>query len=135
MCRRSIVEQARSALAPHSAGLVCAYLFGSQARGDATARSDVDIAILYRDEPPATLDGLGLDLAALMEQAVQRPVDVVVLNRASPDLVHRVLRDGVLIVETDPSARVRFEVRARAEYFDILPYLQEYRRASRQRHD
>jgi hypothetical protein len=30
---------------------------------------------------------------------------------ASPDLVHRVLRDGILVLEKDASRRGRFEVR------------------------
>jgi hypothetical protein len=44
------------------------------------------------------------------------------------DLVHRVLRDGVLLLERDRSARIRFEVRARNDYFDLLPHLRRYRR-------
>jgi len=52
----------------------------------------------------------------------------VVLNRAPVDLVHRVLRDGILLLDRDPSGRIRFEVRARNEYFDLLPHLRRYRR-------
>ena len=48
-------------------------------------------------------------------------VDVVVLNSAPSDLVHRVLRDGILVLERDRAARVRFEVRSRNDYFDMLP--------------
>jgi hypothetical protein len=44
------------------------------------------------------------------------------------DLAHRVLRDGLLLLERDRSARIRFEVRARNEYFDLLPHLRRYRR-------
>lgn len=122
-------------LEPYGSALVCAYLFGSQARGEATPDSDVDVAVLFHTEPPATLDGLGLTLAANIEAATGRRADVVVLNRASPALIHRVLRDGILVLETDRSARVRFEVKARADYFDVLPYLQEYRRTTGSHHD
>ena len=45
------------------------------------------------------------------------------------DLIHRVLRDGVLLVDRNPNRRIAFEVRARNDYFDLLPYLTEYRRA------
>jgi predicted nucleotidyltransferase len=115
--------------------IACAYLFGSRARGEARPDSDVDLAVLYRDDPPPTLDGLGFELAAAVEAATGRPADIVVLNRAAPDLVHRILRDGLLVLETDRSARVRFEVKSRAAYFDVLPYLQEYRRSAGGRHD
>lgn len=129
------VEAVRKALAPYGDRIACAYLFGSQARGEARRDSDVDLAVLYRDEPPPTLDGLGLELIAAVEAATGHPADIVVLNRAAPDLVHRILRDGVLVLEGDRSARVRFEVRSRAEYFDVLPYLREYRRGTGVRHD
>jgi len=61
-------------------------------------------------------------------QALKTSVDIVDLRTASSDLVHRILRDGELIVETDPGARMAFEVQARNEYFDVLPHLQRYRR-------
>ncbi len=38
------------------------------------------------------------------------------------------LRDGVLLLDRDPSARIRFEVRARNEFFDLQPILALYRR-------
>lgn len=50
------------------------------------------------------------------------------MNRAPADLVHRILRDGELLIENDRSRRVRFEVARRAEYFDLLPVLERYRR-------
>jgi hypothetical protein len=56
-------------------------------------------------------------------------VDLVVLNHAPADLAHRVLRDAVLVSERNPSARIRFEVRSRNEYFDLEPILRRYRRA------
>ena len=109
--------------------LVCAYLFGSVARGEDQPGSDVDVAVLFREDPPRMLAGLHLDLADRLTGLLGgRHVDLVVLNRAPVDLVHRVLRDGVLLLERDRSARIRFEVRARNEYFDLLPHLHRYRR-------
>ena len=111
----------------HGQGIACVYLFGSRARGNAHAGSDTDVAVLYAQNPPPGLRGLALDLADDLQKALRAPVDLVVLNRASPDLIHRVLRDGILVCEYDPAARVRFEVDARRRYFDLLPYLHEYR--------
>lgn len=111
-------------------GVVSAYLFGSTARGTATSRSDVDVAVLFRPAPPSTVSGLRLDLAAALERRLRRPVQLVVLNRAPCDLTHRVLRDGILVLDRDPVARIRFEVRTRNEYFDLKPFLDRYRRAA-----
>ena len=107
--------------------IVAVYLFGSQATGMGHARSDIDVGILLAHPPSPTLEGLYLDLEGDLERALGARVDLVVLNRAPADLVHRVLRDGKLVLERDPSARIRFEVKARNEFFDLQPVLHEYR--------
>jgi len=109
-------------------GAVAVYLFGSMARGDAGRDSDVDVGILFAAEPPATLDAPQFAIEAELERLLGRPVQVVALNRASADLVHRVLRDGRLVLDRDRSARIRFEVRSRNEYFDMAPIRRLYRR-------
>jgi predicted nucleotidyltransferase len=126
--RATIEGVVRSFFDRRSTGAVAVYLFGSVARGDAHRDSDVDLAVLLREDPPRTLDGLGLDLADGLQAELGVPVLVVVLNTAPCDLIHRVLRDGRLLVDRDPSARIRFEVRARNEYFDLKPVLDRYRR-------
>jgi predicted nucleotidyltransferase len=113
---------------PAARGITAAYLFGSVARGEARAGSDVDVAVLTAAGPPPGLDGLYLALADALEQHLGRRVQVVVLDRAPLDLVHRVLRDGRLLLDRDPSRRIAFEVRARREYFDLQPILRRYRR-------
>jgi predicted nucleotidyltransferase len=108
--------------------VVAAYLFGSVARGRSSAMSDVDVGVLLA-QPPAVLADLPLDLEADLERFVGVPTQVVVLNGAPADLVHRVLRDGKLLVDRDTSARIAFEVRARNEFFDLKPVLDRYRAA------
>lgn len=128
MTTQDLEGRLRSALAGRD-DLAAAWLFGSRARGTERAGSDVDVAVLLRDDPPPTLEGLMLDLQDELTGELGRPVDLVVMNRAPADLVHRVLRDGELLIENDRSRRVRFEVARRAEYHDLLPILRRYRRA------
>ena len=45
-----------------SAGVAAVYLFGSRGRGDAQPNSDVDVAVLFQEDPPSTFEGLPLDL-------------------------------------------------------------------------
>jgi predicted nucleotidyltransferase len=92
------------------------------------AARNVDVAVLYGRPVEAGLAGLKLALAGDLETRLGRRVDLVVLDSQPPDLVHRVLRDGRIVVENNRSARIRFEVDARNEYFDILPVLRRYRR-------
>jgi uncharacterized protein len=129
MAPEIMIDTLRRLFGRHADRVACAYLYGSTARGEACAASDIDIAVLFRETPPATLEGLGFDIAGEIERVLGKPVDIVVLNRASPDLVHRILRDGLLVHESDRRMRVAFETRKRAEYFDLLPYLRQYRRS------
>jgi len=108
--------------------VVAVYLFGSVARGQAGPASDVDVAVLLAADPRPDLDGLLLGEEAELERTLGVPVQLIVLNTAPCDLVHRVLRDGVLLLDRDPAARVRFEVRARNEFFDLQPVLDAYRK-------
>lgn len=128
MATTTIEQALREFFAAQTDGIIAAYLFGSVARGTAGARSDVDVAILYAAAPPATLEGLPLDLERRIGQLVGRPVQVVVLNTAPVSLLHRVLRDGVLVLDSAKSARIHFEVRARNEFFDLQPIVARYRR-------
>lgn len=109
-----------------SPDVLCAWVFGSTARRTATESSDVDLALLL-DKPPSRLEDLHSDLADRIERRIKRPVDLSLLNSASVDLVHRVLRDGILLIDRNPSVRIQFEVDARNRYFDMLPIWHTYR--------
>jgi len=123
-----IVEGVREAVADAPPEVVAAYLYGSQARGTAGAASDVDVAILLRAAARPTLQSVARDLEARIEASVRRPVEVVLLNGAPCDLVHRVLRDGIVVLDRDRALRIRYEVQARNEYFDMEPIRRLYRR-------
>src|SRR5580700_1361168 len=88
---------------------VAAYLFGSFARGTARPDSDVDIAVLYGASPPSTLAAPQFVLEADLDRILRREVQVIALDTAPIDLVHRVLRDGKLVLDRDPGARIAFE--------------------------
>lgn len=132
MPERQLIERSRDLLRRVADPPACAWIFGSRARGDSRAGSDLDVAVLFREDPPRTLAGLHLDLADDLAEALGIPVDLVVMNRAPPDLVHRVLRDGVLLFDYDPSARIRFEVCCRNAWFDLRPHLERYRHPRRE---
>ncbi len=105
-----------------------AYLYGSVARGESGPKSDVDVALLLGEGEPPALQDEALQIEGELERRLGRVVQVVVLNFAPLDLIHAVLRDSILVGESDRSARIRFEVRARNDYFDLLPVLRRYRR-------
>jgi len=97
-----------------------ALVFGSSVRGSAGAHSDVDVAIgLATGTALSTLERGAL--AARLEEAVGKPVDLVLLADAPPGLAYRIFRDGLPIVVRDPRAMAERKARAILEYLDFQP--------------
>lgn len=110
-----------------------AYLFGSQARGDAGALSDIDVAV-FIEEDLAVSGAYGYDaelITDLMTELGTNDIDVVLLNRAPPLLYHRVLRDGKLLVTRDLAATTTRAGYALSRYFDFLPQMEKQAAARR----
>jgi predicted nucleotidyltransferase len=125
--RDEIVEKIRDYFRGSPRGIVAVYLFGSLARGEQGVRSDVDIGVVTGGRPQRLEDELYLESGDL-EAMLGLPVDLVAMDDAPPDLVHRVLRDGILVLENDRGRRIAFEVQARNAYFDLERVLESYRR-------
>lgn len=115
-----LVDDLRRALTPDPR-VVAAWLFGSRARGDHRPDSDVDVAVLL-DAPPTGFDDYPWELEPAVSEATGLTAQIVVVNRAPADLVRRVLRDGVLVLDRDPPRRVRFQVNKHHEYVDRTPH-------------
>lgn len=108
---------------------VCAvYLFGSRAIGSARSDSDVDVGLLYFQTPRAALTSTTFIDQANLAEKLGVPTELIAMNTAPADLVHRILNAQRLLLDKDSSFRVRFEVRRRNEYFDLKPILDRYRR-------
>lgn len=94
-------------------GLQLLVLFGSRARGDASAQADWDFGYLAN----GSADVLAL-VAALAAIVGTERVDVVDLARASGLLRFRAARDGVLVYESAPGIFDRFRFEAARFWFD-----------------
>jgi predicted nucleotidyltransferase len=78
-------------------GASFALTFGSRARGDAGADSDLDVAAWWPDAAPNAWD-----------VAVPAGVDLVVANTAPLELAGRIALEGVVLFDDDPPARVHW---------------------------
>lgn len=87
-----------------------AVLFGSTARGDDGAGSDLDVLVRFSE--PSSLRGR-TRLADRLQAAAQRDVQLVSLDDASPLVLRDVLRDGRVLVDRDGDwPRLRRRARA-----------------------
>lgn len=112
-----------------------AYLFGSEAKGNARPESDVDVAVhLGTDRQGVFSSGrrgaekgsesvqrkkAALELEGSLERDLGRRVQVVVLEDAPVGLAHNVLSTGRLVFCRDDEARRRFFVDHCRRYFDM----------------
>lgn len=104
-----------------------AYLFGSQARGEAGPRSDVDVAV-HLGGARADLQ-LRMDLTRRLARSTGVEAEVEVLDEAPLRLVERVLRDGRLIHSADEPARVAYEATMRRVCADFAIHADRLDRA------
>ncbi len=106
-----------------------AYLFGSQATGQAGPLSDFDFGVLFSSAlSPAERFRQSLELSAdLIGVLHSQRLDVVILNEAPPTVRFNVIKHGQVIYSEDELVRVRFEAKTLSEYFDTQPLRQLYR--------
>jgi hypothetical protein len=106
-----------------------AYLYGSVAMRAQTLESDIDVAVYLK---PMNINDFvrteeKLSIALIMRLHNDR-VDLRVLNALPFLMQYTVLRDGILIFSQNELERVDFETQVMIRFFDLKPYLDEYRR-------
>jgi len=117
MLPMDLVDRLRSRIASLPA-VRLAVLFGSNARGEARPRSDVDLAVLLDPDGSA----LRCQVEAELGRAAEREVDVIFLAEAPPLLRFEISRDGVLLFEKEDGVWTDFKVRAMVDWWDWAPY-------------
>jgi predicted nucleotidyltransferase len=100
-------DELRAALRAH--GVVFAFVFGSRARGEHHPDSDLDVAAMGDGPLPRPW--------AILPEGV----DVVDLATAPEWLAGRVAMDGILLLDDDPPARVRWLADTRKRHLDEAP--------------
>lgn len=108
-------------------GVVLAYLYGSQAAGNAGPLSDVDIAVLFARgiDASARFDRVLRLMGDLASVFKRDDVNVLDLDEGTPLLNNNVRVSGRVIFCADERARIAFEIEALQRYVDTMPLRQE----------
>jgi len=99
-------------------GVAAVYVFGSLVKNEPDQSHDIDIAVLYLHERVPDYFQIVNDRESLSEQ-LNKEVDLVLLNGASPILKRQVLEKGKLILDQQPKIRHYFHMHAVSEYYDF----------------
>lgn len=100
----------------HRREVLLAFVFGSFLEERLTEESDVDVAILFKDNPDFSL------LTEIMDgisKITRLQTDIVVLNNASPIIKMQVLKRGQVIKKINDSVYNEFFLRTVKEYDDL----------------
>ncbi len=99
-------------------GIVSVHLFGSQAKGLAREKSDVDCAILFqKNNVPNTLDLM--QIRESLTDVLNKEVDLVCLNTASPIIAMQIYRYGKVLFKNDFKQYAQYIIDLFTDYFDL----------------
>lgn len=105
-----------------------AYLYGSYACGVALSESDIDIAVyLDPSDMKEYLEKERRILSALIGKIRTDRIDLRILNVMPLILQYRVFKEGIPILIKDEQTRVDFETGVMNRFFELKPYLDEYK--------
>lgn len=92
------------------------FLFGSAASGKMTSDSDIDVGILFENEPDIYEIN---ELKSELNEILKREIDLAVLNSASPVLKMQVLKKGLPAFAKDKKFYNQFFVDTINQYDDL----------------
>ena len=125
------LETYLSEIIKNAPSIVAVYLFGSYAREEEKAQSDIDLAFLldeqaYRADPfEATC--LAYMIAMRIGMGLHMQTDVTILNSSSIEMAYEVITTGRCVYESDMDRRLEYEVTMRGMYYDFRPFLTQLR--------
>jgi len=118
-----ILEEIASYLSSRRKEVVVAYVFGSFLNQRAFA--DIDLGMVTQEILTKPLE-FELDLETRLQNLIQYPFDVRVLNKAPISFSQNVIRYGKVILDRDPNLRADFEGKVLKLYFDFRPFRRQY---------
>ena len=106
-----------------------AYLYGSYGKGTQNKNSDIDIALVLKNNlSRLEILKIELQIATLLDKKFQSEFDIRSINNAPLRVKGEVVTQGHLLYCSDENLRITFETFNRDRYFDFLPASRSMRR-------
>lgn len=106
------------------------YLFGSFAKGKESIKSDIDIAVLLKEDvyskDPICIFGNIQSFARKLERIIKREVDIHILNRASLNFSYVVVTTGIPIYTSSRIELYKYQNKILGMFFDFIPFFEKY---------
>lgn len=121
--KKEVMEKIESFIKSHDE-IIFAYIFGSFVENETF--NDIDLAI-YTDENNISTKEIfyAVELSNQLEKNIKIPVDVIVLNKTSDFLLHRISK-GILIKNSDDDMRINFITTHWKRYWDFRNKIYEH---------
>jgi uncharacterized protein len=108
--------------------ILFAYLYGSALSDPALSGGDIDLAVYLKPSDTKEYIKREAELTAfLISQLDTDEIDLRILNVLPLVFQYSILKEGRLILSRDEMERADFETRVMIRFFELKPYLDEYR--------
>jgi len=108
--------------------ILFAYLYGSYVYDIIHCDSDIDVAVYLT--PSEMNEYLKMEkriLSSLIDKIHTDKIDLRIINTLPLILQYQILKEGIPILIKDEQARVDFETQVMIRFFELKPYIDEYR--------
>jgi len=108
--------------------ILFSYLYGSYAYDIIHSESDIDVAVYIT--PSEMNEYLKMEkriLSSLIDKIHTDKIDLRIINTLPLILQYQILKEGIPILIKDEQARVDFETQVMIRFFELKPYIDEYR--------
>ncbi len=105
-----------------------AYLYGSRRLDPDLPGADIDVAVYLKPADVKEYVRRDKELTALLVAHLHTDaVDLRIINVVPLVFQYRILKDGTILFSRDEQQRSEFEAGVMARFFELKPYLDEYR--------
>jgi predicted nucleotidyltransferase len=123
----TLTERLRQSL-EHDKDILFAYVYGSVVHDPDVPGGDIDLVVYLKPSEMKEYIKKEAELTAFLISLLETDeIDLRILNVLPLVLQYRILKEGILVLSQDETERVEFETSVMMRFFELKPYLDEYR--------